>query len=354
MPSANLVIQTAFLGDLILSVPVLRRIKYLYPDDELLVLCKKGTGEFLLREKVADRVLEVEKSNAASYRQALESLRGYSIRHLYCLHRSVRSQLFAAQVPARRKIGFSSFLGFWIFDDLVHFLPENPEVIRQFKILETTDEESFAAVNLTSYADLNLPGAGGALPDVPEFFSFRRGQGGRRSVRAPGDTVRTAVFPGSVWETKRWTAEGFTRLTQRLLQDGIQVDLLGGPAEKPLCEEIASAAPGARVLAGGLSVAESIGRVAEYDLLICNDSASTHMAALQGVPVVSIFGPTVPEQGFRPWNNGSYIVENKAMGCRPCGRHGHHECPLKHHLCMKSLAAEDVYRRVQKVLADLN
>jgi heptosyltransferase-2 len=63
----NLVIQTAFLGDLILSIPALKRIKQIFPEDKLVVVCKNGLGDFLLKEKIVDQVIEVEKSNSRSY-----------------------------------------------------------------------------------------------------------------------------------------------------------------------------------------------------------------------------------------------------------------------------------------------
>ena len=107
---ANLVIQTAFLGDLILAVPLLQRLKKLFPDDLLIVMCKSGLGEFLLKEHLVDEIVEVEKGNAASYRQAQAKLSGHHIRNLYCVHRSIRSLLFAAGIKAEKKIGFSSLV----------------------------------------------------------------------------------------------------------------------------------------------------------------------------------------------------------------------------------------------------
>ncbi|MEQ1721935.1 MAG: glycosyltransferase family 9 protein [Pseudobdellovibrio sp.] len=333
----NLVIQTAFLGDLILSTPVLKRIKKIFPQDKLIVVCKSGVGEFLLQEKIVDQVIEVEKSNSRSYSEALKQLINIEIRNLYCLHRSVRSQLFTAQIKADKKIGFSSLLGFWIFDDQVDFVEENPEVIRQFKILETTDKETFDQFKDSGYAYLNNI-VDGHLPEIPAYFSFEH------SVKpAMADQKRIAIFPGSVWATKKWTQVGFTELAQNFIRDGYKVDLLGGPSEAAFCKEIANDAVGANVLAGSLTIAETIKKLSEYDLVVSNDSASTHMAAYNNTPVITIFGPTTSYMGFRPWSNNSVIVEEKTLDCRPCGKHGHNQCPLGHHNCMKLITASTVY-----------
>lgn len=342
----NLVIQTAFLGDLILSIPTLKRIRQIYPEDKLIVVCKKGLGEFLIKEKIADQVIEVEKSNSQSYSMATDQLNELKIRNIYCLHRSVRSQLFAAKIKAHKKIGFSSLLGFWIFDDMIDFVQENPEVIRQFKILESTDEKTYLEFKDNDFHFLNTPDQNGHLPAVPDCFSFHHYRN-----KAGSAQKRIAIFPGSVWATKKWTQAGFTQLTEMFLKQNYQVDLLGGPAEADLCSEIASQAVGARVLAGTLSIAESIQKLAEYDLVISNDSASTHMAAYNNTPVVSIFGPTTVDMGFRPWSNNSYIVEDKDLECRPCGKHGHNKCPLGHHNCMKQISSSQVYKTAAKILS---
>lgn len=338
-------IQTAFLGDLILSIPTLKRIREIYPEDKLIVVCKNGLGDFLLKQKIVDQVIEVEKSSSQSYSSAANQLNQLKIRNIYCLHRSVRSQLFSAKISAQKKIGFSSLLGFWVFDDVIDFVPENPEVIRQFKILESTDEKTYLEFKDADFHFLNTPDHNGHLPAVPEYFSFHHSVNKHISAHK-----RIAIFPGSVWATKRWTQVGFTQLAEMFLKQNYQVDLLGGPAEGDLCRDIASQAVGARVLAGTLSIAESIEKLSEYDLVISNDSASTHMAAYNNIPVVSIFGPTTVAMGFRPWSNNSYIVEEKDLECRPCGKHGHNICPLGHHNCMKQISSSQVYQTAAKIL----
>lgn len=344
-PRANLVIQTAFLGDLILSVPTLLRIKKKFPADKLVVVCRAGVGEFLLNDGIADVVIEVKKSDADSYEKALNLLRQFSIRNLYCLHRSARSALFSAKVTAEYKIGFSSFLGFWVFDENIHHLSENHEVLRQMKILETTDDEVSDHLNAGSYAYLNYSDTEGRFPSIPIFFKFA-------AAEKKADVDRhVAIFPGSVWPTKKWTIRGYLELCRMLSSEGIKISLMGGAAELDICKEIADEIPAAQILAGKLTIAQSMRYLQNCDLVVCNDSASTHMAAYSGVPVVAVFGPTTSAMGFRPWIDNSYVVEDKTMNCRPCGRHGHKECPLKHHACMQSIEAQTVYLKIRQILS---
>lgn len=336
----NLVVQTAFLGDLILSVPTLRRIKKIFPEQDLVVVCRKGLGAFLINERIVDQVIEIVKSDSRSYFEALQVIKNLKVKNVFCLHRSIRSLLFVSKVTAEKKIGFSSILGFWVFDENIEYIKENPEVIRQFKILESVDDETNKMFTHSDYSRFNY-----LAEEIPEFFAFERTEITKTTTR------HIAIFPGSVWATKRWTKEGFVELTKRLIDIGFKVSLFGGPDEKELCMEIASHFDNVVVLAGKLSIADTLIHLSEYDCVISNDSASTHMAAFKSIPVVTVFGPTTLDQGFRPWTNQAAVVENKNIKCRPCGAHGHMQCPLKHHNCMQSITAEQVVQSVFQILS---
>lgn len=340
---SNLVIQTAFLGDLILSVPVLRRIKKKFPDQKLLIVCKKGIGQFLLNEKIVDQIFEIEKSNSESYAEVLNQLNKLKINNLFCLHRSFRSQIFSGKIKALKKIGFESFVGAFIFDHMVEYVAEYPEVIRQFKILETVDAESAQILNSQDYSYLN----DNSLPQIPIFFTFDVNT--QPEFNSEEKTV--AIFPGSVWQTKKWTEQGFIELIDTLLKNGLKIELLGGVEERSICERIAeNFSTGVKVRAGDISLENTINSISKYSLVICNDSAPTHMAALKGVPNISIFGPTTLDLGFRPWSNVGWVVQNTEIKCRPCGKHGHDRCPLQHHNCMKSISAKQVFEKVRIAL----
>lgn len=339
MTEANLVIQTAFLGDLILSVPVLKRIKKNDPRRLLIVVCKKGLGEFLLKDKIVDLAVEVEKSNSKSYEEALKQISQFEVNNLFGIHRSIRSLMFVARVKAKRKIGYSSFATFWVYDDLVEFVPEYPDVLRQFKILETVDADVRAEFLKEDFASLNDP-----ANSIPEFFAYEKPQ------FSPSREKKIALFPGSVWATKKWTQEGYMRVAELLLEQGYGVDLLGGENEKEICNEIAAKVSGVNVLAGSYSIAQTIENLKKYALVICNDSAPGHMAAYDNTPVLSIFGPTTLALGFRPWSDNSAIVQNTDLSCRPCGKHGHQKCPLGHHNCMKLITPEAVYSTAMQLL----
>jgi heptosyltransferase-2 len=84
-------------------------------------------------------------------------------------------------------------------------------------------------------------------------------------------------------------------------------------------------------------------------VLVCNDSGAMHVASIVDIPIISIFGPTVTSQGYAPWSFKAQVAEI-SLPCRPCGAHGHRECPIKTHDCMKKLDVDRVWKKVSTVL----
>jgi heptosyltransferase-2 len=84
--------------------------------------------------------------------------------------------------------------------------------------------------------------------------------------------------------------------------------------------------------------------------LITGDTGVMHMATGLGTPVVAMFGPTVRQFGFFPYNAHASVVERN-LGCRPCTSHGGPECPLEHHLCMREILPDMVFTTLTRTLA---
>jgi heptosyltransferase-2 len=129
------------------------------------------------------------------------------------------------------------------------------------------------------------------------------------------------------------------------------VILLGGKADKDLSSSIAlDSAHLPLDLTGKTNMLLSAAIMARSRVVIANDSAPGHLAAAVNVPVVSIFGPTIPGFGFTPYSGQSMVVDIGEMECRPCSRHGDHLCPRKHFKCMRDLKPESVVEAMEKLL----
>jgi ADP-heptose:LPS heptosyltransferase len=195
-----------------------------------------------------------------------------------------------------------------------------------------------------------------ALDDEPPDFRFpiaaeaearvdgliaRHGLGGRPLA---------VLAPGTVWETKHWTVEGFAETAGRLIRMGWAAALVGSPAERERCQAVAAARPGVRDLSGQTTLSDLAALVRRAGVCVTNDSGAMHLAAALGRPVVSVFGPTDP-LWVGPYGRPHAVVRAGAP-CSPCYLRQLRQC--RHgHVCMTEVAGEAVVQRIDEVLADV-
>ncbi len=339
-----LYIQTAFLGDLLLSVPTLKRLRHLYPDQEIHLLCRKGLGDFFVREALVDRVMDDFKGPKPTLKEAKKMFADKSYHLLFCPHESVRSTMIARQVQAQKKIGYDSFINRFVFDSLFKRPMKWPEAVRQMSLLRDLDPE--LSQWLVSIAYKKSPFAeipewsSMTLPHFLQRFSYR--ETFIKRFQLDENKKINLLAPGSVWATKRWGASRFIELAQEMVNQGEAVVLIGSRDEKDLADHIQSQVSGAINIAGLTKIPEMIDLIAGADLLVANDSGAMHMASITGTPCVAVFGPTVQSFGYQPWNNKARVVENIQLKCRPCSSHGGKKCPLGTHECMTSISSSQV------------
>ncbi len=329
-----LVIQTAFVGDVLLSIPSLLRLKSLYPHSELTLLCRKGLSEIFRELKLADIVIELNKRDKSEFKKTFSLLKKTQYDLLICPHQSYRSALMALQIPAKQKIGFKVWWNFFIFDKSTPRVWKTPDALRQLGLIGLVDTETKMKVD--SYS--------GKIPSIGKMGIRERIVKHPRyqSIIDKFNLPKGAVFisPGSVWNTKRWTKSGFKNLARKFTEPVI---FIGSPDERDLCTEIATDVPNTINIAGQTSLFELLVLMTTGKFLISNDSGAMHLGSVSELPTVAIFGPTVLSLGYQPWQERATVVENKGLKCRPCGLHGHKKCPIGTHECMTSITSEEVF-----------
>ena len=330
----QVVIQTAFIGDVFLSILFFNRLRKIYQNDDIVLVCKKGVANFLLQEGLVNQLVEIEKGNNQTYKAALQQIsRQHAVQNVFCLHKSFRSALFSFKIKAEHRFGFKVGIGSLFFSKSVLYPKSWPDAIRQLSLLQLVDTELHQLLKSKDWTHLNQMNQ-----PIPDLFQFKNKSQAQNKIK----NKKVAIFPGSVWATKKWTEEGFSKVAQYLCDQNYQVFLMGGPDERDIAERIHLAEPRTKILAGQKKITESIEVLKTCDFIVGNDSSSSHMAASVGTPVLALFGPTTLDLGFRPWVNNSAVVENNKLDCRPCGKHGHKQCPLGHHKCMKDISADTV------------
>ena len=145
-----------------------------------------------------------------------------------------------------------------------------------------------------------------------------------------------ALGPGSARPTKRWPH--YPALAALLAQD-LPVVVLGAQGEG--LPRPPAPAPHPVTDFTGRSLRVSAAVLARAAVAVVNDSATMHLAQATGTPVVALFGPTAPSLGFGPRGAHDRVL-GLPLACRPCSTHGGTRCPLGHHRCLRDLSAVHV------------
>lgn len=338
--------NTAFLGDAILTLPLIASLKKGFPDSEIDFWVRPGLEELFEAQPELSQVLPAAKRGASRgigglLQLALELRRGfYDL--LICAHTSPRSALAALGSGATLRVGYRTGL----FSQLAF----HRQVQRKFKELEEIERL------LELLKPLNLPIVSRwprlILPDgVREEVAAFRAREGLTQVPVLG------LHPGSVWPTKRWHPQNFGRVAALAAKAGARVLLFAGPGEEPLAKMVMQSARKASPrafdacvnMAGRLSLAQLAAHIGLLDCYLCNDSGPMHLAWTQETPLVAIFGPTSRKLGFYPRGKSSQVIE-RTLDCRPCGKHGSRRCRLGTHACMRGIEPEEVWQAVRPKL----
>lgn len=324
-------LQTAFLGDCVLTLPLLKKIKELYPGAAVSVVTRPETAGIFSASGLPAEVIEDKKKTASSgpaefSRLALE-LRARAFDAAIIPHRSLRSALLAWRAGIPVRVGFSSSAGSFFLTHKVPFSWLLHDVERNLSLLSS------------------LSGSlGGAFP--------RLGAGaGAAAPFSPSDRVTAGINAGSAWPTKRWPRESWARLIKKITAErGGKVLLVGGPGEVEWNAGIERLAGPSNCLnlTGKTDMGGLMEAIRPLKVFISNDSGPMHIAAALGVPAVGIFGPTTRELGFFPYGPGNRVIETP-LACRPCALHGSKKCPRGHFLCMRLLTVEEVFKAALEI-----
>ena len=324
--------QTAFLGDLILSTPLFHSIKNIFPESTLYVITKPFGIQVLKNNPYVDELIIFDKSKNSTF-SLIKRLRKEKFDIAISPHRSHRAaySLFLAGIPFR--VGFDKAGFSFLYSKTVpHRFDGTHEIDRNLSLLKVFPE----------YSENNLH-------KIPELFLTEEED---KSYRKYGlkDKDYILIAPGSKWNTKRWTEKGFREVIKALREDE-NVVLIGGEEDLPFTQKIISPLKNKPLnLVGKTGLRESFSLIKHAKALISNDSAPVHMAVAFNTPVVDIYGPTVTDFGFYPYRNG-VVVEIEGLKCRPCGLHGHNECPTGTFECMKNITPDMVLNSLKNLMA---
>ena len=331
--STSLVIQTSFLGDAVLTTPLLSQLANRGAVD---VVTTPAAAAVLTNHPAVRRVIPYDKRDAERGLIGLWRLgrrlraTGYDVAIL--AQGSWRSAVLALLAGIPTRIGFNTSAGRLLYTKRVAYRDDLHHAARLLMLARPNGREPTADELRPSLA----PGDAERVA-VDTLLSGRVSRG----------AVIVALAPGSIWGTKRWP---YYPELARALADAAQVVIVGSETDAGRAAAVMDVTPGAIDATGRLSLLASAELIGRCRVLVTNDSSPMHLASAVGTPTVAIFGPTVPDFGFGPLAPRSVVVGHDAITCRPCDRHGPRRCPLGHHRCMRDLSPDLVADRVRALL----
>ncbi|WP_045687593.1 glycosyltransferase family 9 protein [Hymenobacter sp. AT01-02] len=316
---AVLLIQTAFIGDVILATALLDYLHRTEPDTPVDFLVRKG-NEGLLKGHPHVRHVLIWDKKKEKYRglwHLLQQIRKTPYGRVVTLQRFASTGFLTAFSNAAERVGFDKNPFAFRFTRAVpHVLGDGVhEVMRNLHLLDL-------AYNGPTIPPHLYP----TPPDEASASELAR-------LAAGGPYI--CIAPTSVWFTKQFPEEQWLKLLAAL-PPRYTVFLLGGPPDVEACEQLLARTTRANVfnLAGNMSLLASAALMRGAVLNYVNDSAPMHLCSAVGAPVCAVYCSTVPAFGFGPLSPFSRVVEiPHPLECRPCGLHGYKACPLGHFRC---------------------
>ncbi len=334
------IFQTSFIGDSVLTTPLVQKTAALFPKAKIIVVTRPDTKEIFENLKEVSKVIVVDKrglGKISSVFKTAKLIRDTRADVILSPHRSFRSALIAWLSGVKIRIGFDNSEAPFFYTRTIPFSWLVHDVERNLLLLQGIVSENFKP------ADLKMEAAGkNAEEDVKKLLT---------SFGLEGKTL-VGVHAGSVWPTKCWPYEKYAKLITRLETElGLTAVLVGAKKDLDLGEQIIRLSHSHSVnFCGKTTLTELMALMRHFKLFITNDSGPMHIATAFGVPTLGIFGPTTKELGFFPYGPGNRVVEVKGLPCRPCALHGGKKCPLGHFKCMNDISVEEVFNTVKEML----
>lgn len=334
-----LVIQTAFIGDAVLTLPLIQKLRDKYPESLIDVVSTPVSKEIFESSPCTNKVYAFDKRK--SQKSILETIKfgkflsKNSYSKIYSPHRSFRSSLLSFFVSCNESCAFDNSSGSFLYKNKKKYHKEFHEVRRNLVLIDE-------AANDSDWKILPLINASDLLKREVDKFIDLNGLSGKNII---------AVAPGTVWETKKYPTEYFIEICKVFVRKGFEILLFGGSVDCKICSEIMSEVKTNIVNAcGAFSIVGSIELLKHCNLLICNDSAPTHFSLCANIPVITVYCSTVPDFGFYPYHDKGAYVSYSELDCKPCGIHGFNVCPEKHFNCGRLLKPEIIIKKAEEMI----
>lgn len=335
-----LFIQTAFIGDAILILPAIQKLKEKFSSSKIDVICIPESKEIFESSAYIDNVFVLDKKgnhkSLISTLKFVNELKKNNYSKLYSAHRSMRTAIMVLSLGVKESYGFNISSLMHVYKNLINYDSTKHEVQRNLELVGC------------NYIDENWK----IKPEISVSISAKQ----KISEYLNQNKIKNdfiAIAPGSIWETKKYPQTYYEEIIKYLVEKKFQIVLIGGIIDKDLCSSLINENFFEVFDSSGLfSVVESIELLTHSKLLISNDSAPTHMGMCADIKVLTIYCSTVPQFGFYPYNSKSRFISYDDLNCKPCGIHGHNKCPINTFECAEKLKPNIIIKTLEEMLND--
>ena len=335
-----LIIQTAFIGDAILTLPMIQKLKEQYLQSEIHVIAIPVTEEIFASSPYVNEVIILDKKGKHKSLFSLfkfsKEIKNNNYTRIYSPHRSFRTSLLVMFSNVKETYGFTNSSLRHVYKNLIDYKINIHEVQRDLDLISYDYKNNDWRI----LPHIEVPAK--IKEDVRNYF-------GELNI----NSQFVAVAPGSVWETKKYPIEYYEEIIKFLIGNSFYVLLIGGMADENLCNKLASKFKNnVKSTAGKFSLIGSIELLKRVKILISNDSAPTHLGMCADIPTLTLYCSTVAYFGFSPYNSKSNFLSYDNLKCKPCGIHGYNECPVKTFDCGYKLLPDTVNHKISKMIND--
>jgi heptosyltransferase-2 len=331
-----------WVGDAVIAVPALRELRRILPSAHITLVSRPGAADIFIDADFVDEVLVYDRAGLGStWSQAREwRRRKFDLALLF--QNAFEAALIAFLAGTSVRMGYDT--------DRRALLLTRPLPLPAWK-----DErhESFYYLNIVAELERLLAGPARTEAIEPRFdlqVSEDRKQKALQLLHEHGARTNTPLVvlcPGSInSRAKRWPAERYAELADRLAESGVDVALIGSPGELDVSNEVCEHARRTpMVLTGKTTVAEATAIISIADVLITNDTGPAHIGAALKTPTIVIFGPTNPLTTY-PFSDSAEIIRHPP-DCAPCMLR---DCPIDHR-CMTAITPAEVFERSSALMS---
>lgn len=333
-----LIIQTAFLGDVILALPMAQTLKNHLPDAKVDMLVIPGTADVLENHPAINKVIQYDKKGGDKldkFIEVLSEVREEEYDVVISPHRFTRSALLTYWSEAKTRIGFRQNSLAFLLTAKAEYVKDRHEIYRNLELVKLVPGLEYDESKVSLKPDL--------YPSAEQ----------KEKVRHLVNRANLISFaPCSKWYTKQLTIEKSAEIARGLLNAGYSIALLGGSNDTGYCSELESIIQDDELinLCGKTVPLESYEVMNRSRAVITADSAAQHLAAASGKSIVLVYGSTDMSFGFYPLTSKNAIAENNSLECRPCTDHGRDKCPLGHFKCIVDLDAKRIVDMMEELV----